>query len=272
MEKTCEGWSTDWDEVHEYTKGTRFLCPPYIHIHNFLWGYFFHKPGRLSLSTHPRLWQSFLPFLVCLFWVVRYGFLQPRDHKTSRLCLFRGRNGFSPQKKVHVQSHNSFLDQSSQTHFCTVWKPCPLAITCSTAVMPAMQTSRVWFDYQDLSCRVFREQSGIAHKNIRRLLRQEFSFLFSDFRTCIWHCQGCQVHAGTLPPQWTCVQHQDGQHISADSNHWNVQVSVKSHQKMELRESTWMHDISCCLSLVLFHQTMHEAQAEGWLSFVEETS
>ncbi len=41
-------------------------------------------------------------------------FLQLCGHNTSRVCSHRGRNGFSPHKKVPVQSHNSFLDQRSR--------------------------------------------------------------------------------------------------------------------------------------------------------------
>ncbi len=40
--------------------------------------------------------------------------LQLCNLSTSRLSSHRGRNGFSPHKKVPVQSHNSFLDQRSQ--------------------------------------------------------------------------------------------------------------------------------------------------------------
>ncbi len=43
-------------------------------------------------------------------------FLQLWDHKTycAHVCSNRGRNGFSPNKKVPVQSHNSILDQRSR--------------------------------------------------------------------------------------------------------------------------------------------------------------
>ncbi len=62
--------------------------------------------------------------------------LQLCDHKTGCFCSDRSRNGFSPCKRVPVQSHNSFLNQRSRkvvvrfhrNHFCTVWEPCFLCL------------------------------------------------------------------------------------------------------------------------------------------------
>ena len=59
------------------------------------------------------------------------------DLQTCRMSSHHGRNGFSPHKKVPVQSHNSFLDQRSRkvivwfhrNHFCAVWEPCHLTLT-----------------------------------------------------------------------------------------------------------------------------------------------
>ncbi len=112
-----------------------------------------HPNDTHAFSTHTKRIQLFLKSVVIctqgkIFHIcekltikckaMKQIFYNSANRNTGRMCLHRGRNGFSPYKNGPVQSHNSFLDQRSRkvivwfhrAHFCTVWEPCLSVTEC----------------------------------------------------------------------------------------------------------------------------------------------